>query len=96
MPDRKGLPDPRATREIKDLPDRLVRRETGATLDRKGRQGRRAKPVHQGLPDPRVTRESKDLPDRLVRKESGATLGRKEIPDPRATQVRKVIRDLPA
>jgi hypothetical protein len=36
-PVHKGLPEPRVTRELKDLPDRLVRRETGATLGRKVR-----------------------------------------------------------
>lgn len=34
-PVHKGLPDPRVTRGLKDLPDRLVRRERGATLGRK-------------------------------------------------------------
>ena len=38
----KGPPDPRVTTVLKDLPDRWVRRESGATLGRKVRVDRRA------------------------------------------------------
>jgi hypothetical protein len=63
-------------------------------------QGERgANPAHRGLPDSTVTRELKDLPGRLVRREIQEVqvpLDRKEIRVPKATQVRKVGRDLPA
>jgi hypothetical protein len=36
-PVHKGLPDPRVSRELKDLPDRLVQRAREATLGRKVR-----------------------------------------------------------
>ena len=75
---------------------RQARRGLKGSRAPRAQRVRRATPVHKGLPDPRVIREFKDLPDQLVRRERGATLGRKEIRVAKATQVRRVRRDLPA